>query len=361
MFDFPASPADGTIYAPPTGPQYQFSGGAWRVASSSVPIKTAETRNRVVNGAMQISQENGNTAGTTNNYYLADQWEANFSTTGTVSYARAAAVTPYGSVYRAALSVSVADTSIAAGEFACFRHKIEGVRIADFQWGTANAKPLVLRFGFIGPAGTYSVAVTNGALNRSYTATFTIPDLVDGYYTIVIPGDTTGTWAKDTSHAMTLYFAVAAGSTVQTAPGSWTAGLFVAATGISNGLAVAGKNFNLYDVGLYLDPQNTGIAPPWTMPDEAQELAACQRYWHKYFSYINSGGNGLAGANTYAHITISPTMRTTPGGSAVNITYSNASGLTSNTINADLWQLRVTVTANGSYYSQADLIFQARL
>ena len=30
--------------------------------------------------------------------------------------------------------------------------------------------------------------------------------------------------------------------------------------------------FELFDVGLYLDPEATGVAPKWEMPDEAEEL-----------------------------------------------------------------------------------------
>ena len=46
-------------------------------------------------------------------------------------------------------------------------------------------------------------------------------------------------------------------------------------------LRTTGNVFELFDVGLYLDPHNTGIAPPWQMPDEAEELRACQRYYCK--------------------------------------------------------------------------------
>jgi hypothetical protein len=270
---------------------------------------TAETRNRLVNGAMQISQENGTNPATTNAYFLADQWETNFVTTGSVLCGLSAVATPYGSVWRGLLSVATADTSIAASEFVSVRQRIEGKRIADFQWGTAAAKQAVLRFGFNGPAGTYSVAIINGAGNRSYVANFTIPDAVDAYYTIVIPGDTTGTWPKDNSYAMSLNFTISCGSTNQTAPGAWLAGVAVAGTGISNGMGVVGKNFYLYDVGLYLDPLATGVAPAWTMPDEAGELLACQRYWR---GNPMSMGQWLNPSVFRSIAPIVPPMRTAP-------------------------------------------------
>jgi hypothetical protein len=76
-------------------------------------------------------------------------------------------------------------------------------------------------------------------------------------------------------------FAFMAGTSFQTAPNVWTAGNFTAPTGITNGAAVAAQ-FQIFDVGLYLDPNNTGVPPAWVMPDEAQELAACQRYFNVY-------------------------------------------------------------------------------
>jgi hypothetical protein len=43
-FDFPSSPAEGAIYAPPGGPQYQFSGGVWKqVAATGEVLRMVTT------------------------------------------------------------------------------------------------------------------------------------------------------------------------------------------------------------------------------------------------------------------------------------------------------------------------------
>jgi hypothetical protein len=43
-FDFPSSPAEGAIYAPPGGPQYQFSGGVWKqVAATGEVLNIVQT------------------------------------------------------------------------------------------------------------------------------------------------------------------------------------------------------------------------------------------------------------------------------------------------------------------------------
>jgi hypothetical protein len=287
-FDFPNSPTNGQVFAPTGGPVYVYTGGVWKMQGSG-QVVTAEARNRIVNPAMQISQENGDTAGTTDGFFFADQWCGNFSTSpGTIDLRRIQSVTPNGSKNRVRLVPTTADTSLAAGEFLFFYQAIEGIRIADFRYGAASAKQSILRFGFAGPAGTYSIALHNGAFNRSYIANFTVTAgqaNTDTEQIFVIPGDVTGTWATDTSLGMALRVTVAAGSTYQGVTG-WQAGQKFATAATSNGLGIVNNTFVLWDVGLYLDPNATGVPPPWQMPDEAQELAACQRYFNIYFNLI---------------------------------------------------------------------------
>jgi hypothetical protein len=286
----PASPVNGQQWwQSSTGNLFIFyvdPGGApgqWvQLPTATVPPQTAESRNRIVNGAMQISQENTNTAGTVSQFYIADQWCGLFTTTGVITVQRVQSVTPNGSLNRFRMTVTTADTSIASGEYAAFVQTLEGTRVADFGWGTAAARQVVLRFGWKSPAGTYSITLNNGT-GRSYIANFTISAgqaNIDTQQTFVIPGDIAGTWKTDTSLSIQLLFAIAGGSAVLSTAGWVPVNAYVTASN-TNGLAVAGAVYELFDVGLYLDRNNTGLPPPWTMPDEAQELAACKRYWQQ--------------------------------------------------------------------------------
>jgi hypothetical protein len=281
---------------------------------------TAQTRNRIVNGAMQISQENGNSASTLLAYYAADQWNTYFVSSGTFLSQRATSTTPNGSIYRYRVTVNVADAALAAGDRLDVYQSIEGTRIADFGWGTAAAKQAVLRFGFRGPAGTYCASLRNAAVNRSYLMPFTISAgqaNTDTMQTFVIPGDTIGTWPVDTSAALLLDFAFAAGTTFQGTATTWQAGNLLATSTISNGMATAGNVFELFDVGLYLDPQNTGLPPRWEMPDEAQELRICERYYQQ----VVLGAQGYqpgAGADQSTPINFRTPMRVTPAATNVS-------------------------------------------
>ena len=251
---------------------------------------TAQTRNRIVNGAMQISQENGNTAGTVNGYYPADQWLIVNVMTAVVQSQRVTSYTPNGSRYRARFTVNTADAAVAAGDLAVLRQLIEGTRIVDFKYGTATAKQSVLRFGFKAPAGTYSIRLLNSGADRSYVANFTIAveqANTDTEQVFVIPGETTGAWDINPGIGFYLDVVLATGTTYHGAVG-WTSGAFLGTSSNTNGMATAGNVFELYDVGLYLDPLNTGLAPRWEMPDEAEELRACQRYYRMYGRSTNT-------------------------------------------------------------------------
>jgi hypothetical protein len=283
-FNFPNVPIEGQIVTFTGGISYIYQSGVWNryIAGSGL---TAETRNRIVNPAMQISQENGTTEAAAHLYYTADQWTGQQSTSGTILAGRDAVSTPNKSAYRLHSRITIADTSLAAGDYYMpFMQWIEGIRLADFGWGAASGRPVVIRFGFRGPAGSYACTLRSGSTDATYVHPFTIAagdantDISVGF---PVPAPAIGTWTTDTGRGMMFSICCAAGSTWQ-APSTdtWVVGSFMGHASLSNGMAVVGNVFHIFDVGLYLDPLATGIAPPWQMPDYAQELAACMRYWY---------------------------------------------------------------------------------
>src|SRR6187399_1766631 len=278
MINFPNSPTQGQTFSPPGGYQYIYLDGVWRVVEASQNL-TALPRSRLVNGAFQHSQENGNSASGVSGYYGADQFYTSVNGTAVLTTQRVQVVTPNGSVNRYRVLVATADAAMAAGDVAVIQTSIEGMRVADFRWGTAQAKQAILRFGWKSPAGTYSICINNGAANRSYPVNFTISAgqaYVDTEQVIVIPGDVAGTWATDNARGMIIYFTLANGTTYQGAANTWGAGNLTGTAATSNGVATVAATYELFDVGLYLDPTNTGTPPRFEMPDELNELQACQ-------------------------------------------------------------------------------------
>lgn len=270
--------------------------GTVALTSDLTPLgtKVDTRRNRVVNGDMRVSQENGTTSGTTNGRYPVDQWAQYFVTSaGTLTVAQVASVTPAGSPNRIRATVTVADGTLAAGEYWTLSQNLEGSNVADFQYGGAAAKASVLRFGFKGPAGTYAVHLGNSAANRSFVALFTIAGgdaNVDTVQTIAIPGDTSGTWlTADGVIGITLEIVLACGTTFQGAAG-WQSGNILGTSAVSNGMGTGSAVFELFDVGLRLDPDATGVYGAYEV-GETDAVYRAERYGRRFTNYLMGTAN----------------------------------------------------------------------
>jgi hypothetical protein len=182
-----------------------------------------------------------------------------------------------------------------------------------------------------------------------------------------VPAPTIGTWATDNGRGMIFTICAAAWTTYQ-APSTdtWVAGSFFGHASMSNGLA-ATNLFHFFDAGIYLDPLNTGIAPPFAMPDEAQELLNCQRYWYGVASVASSLGMhyGTAGMTTAdaGSFRCPVNMRAIPAVTVGTPTLTNCSALAFVTGGSSgEIESRVTVTAAGSYRAQLqDVALNARM
>jgi hypothetical protein len=205
---------------------------------------TAQTRNRIVNGAMQISQELARVTQSTTGAYVADQWVVDW--VGPTAAFTASEVDSSGLAYIRQYSNGVFSPVAASVCYA--RQPIEGVQTKDFLWGTASAKQVVLRFRARGTAGfIFSVALRNNANDRSFVSNFTCAVTnVWQDFTLVVPGCTSGTWPFDTTRAMNVTFCCMAGSNYITAtPNTWVTTNSVAATGVDNLFTGAGLAFDI--------------------------------------------------------------------------------------------------------------------
>lgn len=239
-------------------------------------------KNYIINPGMRVSQQNGTASGTASDYYPVDQWSFFHSQDGTLTFQQVTSATPGGSENRIRMTVTSADTSIAASQYAFLYQLIEGLRTADLQWGTANATDVVVRFGFKGPAGTYAVSIVNQDTNRSFVREFTISGgdaNTDTLQTVTFPGDTSGTWDKDNTRSFQLIFTFATGSTYQTTADAWQSGFYFGTSSTSNGIGTTSDVFEIFDVGLYADPDSTGLAPRFELPHYDTDLQECQRYY----------------------------------------------------------------------------------
>jgi len=260
---------------------------------------TALSRNFVTNPGIRYSQENGTTPGTASGYFAADQFELIHSQDGTLTVAQVASATPGGSTHRHRMTVTSPDTSIAAAQYAICRQRLEGAQVADFLFGTSGARDMVVSFGCKWPAATYTVTLQNAAADRSYVREFTTTGS-DQVVTVVFPGDTTGTWPTGAVHGMTLIWSYAVGSTFQTTADAWQAGNYYGTSSSANGIGNSTDVLELFDVGVYIDPDSTGVAPPFGLPDYGDDLALCKRYYQ-----ANLGNGWLQGVVATGGINVS--------------------------------------------------------
>lgn len=310
MFDFPASPSSGQIFQPSGGPAWQWNGTAWAMAGA-VQQATALSKNMVINGGVQFSQEwASNTSYAANGVYFADQWMANYSGPTGSTHLLYAAYLPNevgggGSGMLQMRGTATPYTTVGATNYVGILQYIEGNQIAQLGWGTAYAIPAVLSFeANCSVAGTYSVAFRSSNSDR----TICFPIVISAgevntwkKFSFAVPKITDGTFPRDNTKGLELWFIAMAGiNWLNAVPGYWTTSNSLAVVGQSNLLATANQSLFIRKVALYPDPGNTGVAPEYELPDYATELVKCQRYWEKSFpmnvfgpTYAGGGANGI--------------------------------------------------------------------
>lgn len=249
-------------------------------------------RNRIINGSMRVNQRGINSIDvTTGDAYIVDRFRVSLSSSpgGTLRAQYAAAATPAGSNVRLRVSVQAVDNSLAPPDYYVVQQAIEGFNLADAAIGTPNAKPLVYRMGLkTSVAGAYTVSLVNADGSKSWASSFTVApgevgtDIVRSFS---IPAQTTGNWEKTNLIGATLRVCLGSGSNWQGVTGWNNANVLIVPTQV-NFMATAGATFEMFDVGLYVDHDGTGIVPPYELPSYADELIECMRFWEKQNSHV---------------------------------------------------------------------------
>jgi len=246
-------------------------------------------KNRIINGAMVIDQRNAGAA-VTSSTYCPDRWRVEQTTDGAFS-AQQVSDAPTGFVNSLKWTVTTADASLAATQYATVRQGIEGFNTADLMWGTANAAIVTLSFWVKSSlTGTFGGVFGNAAFNRSYPFTYTISAANTWEQkTVTITGDTTGTWEKTNSAGIQLYFGLGAGSTYSGTAGAWTGSGLISATSAVNVMGTLNATWQV--TGVQLEKGST--ATSFDYRPYGTELALCQRYYWKLFP---NDANRLFGA-----------------------------------------------------------------
>jgi hypothetical protein len=286
---------------------YQDASGGSNAVFSGVasPPGSMGFRNRLINSNMVIDQRNAGAAVTTDGAFPVDRWKQNMSGGGVISGQRSTVV-PAGFTNSLGLTVSTADSSIAASDY-YLTQNIEGFNVGDLGWGTASAQTITVSFQVRSSVtGTYAVAFGNSAFNRLYVATYTV-NSANTYETktVTIPGDTSGTWLTDNGIGLRVYFDLGSGSNYNaSSSGSWLgSGVGIRTSGTVNWIATSGATF--YITGVQLEAGS--VASPFERRDYGRELMMCQRYLPAFSADAVSyrlPGAGICSSSTQTYCTI---------------------------------------------------------
>lgn len=288
-------------------------------------VSAGQRKNYIINGDMAIDQWNGGgvIAVTGAGTMALDRFQTVASQAGKITaQQRVSAGVSMGSApFEKCLQIitTVGYPTLGATEQFVVSTKIEGTECACLQYGGTKAKTTTLSFWVKSNViGTYPVAFRNSDVTRSYVTTYTINVAnTFEYKTITIPGDTTGTWLRDTGIGLRINFNLATGSSTTTSTANtWIAGSFSSVTGCVNAIATTGNDF--YITGVKLE-DGTVATEGWHPYDGifGGEVQACEKYLRK----VSVSAFASLAINV---IPINPPMRITP--TISSLTFSTGSG-----------------------------------
>ena len=336
-----------------------FDTNANATVGGTLAMASSFKRNRIINGNMLIDQRNAGASTTpAASGYLLDRfaWIGSIGSKLTFGQNLNSVTLPSGfTKYLGAQTASA--TTPGATEFYAEYQVIEGYNMADFGWGTANAKTVTLSFvAYSSLTGTFGGSIYNSAGNRCYPFSYSIP-AANTWTTIsiTVAGDTTGTWATDNTAGAVIMFGLGAGASVSGTAGAWGSTLYRSSTGAVQVVATNGATF--YITGIQLEVGTK--ATPYEMQIYSDQLAQCLRY----FTYVNAKLAGYTGAGTtnIYQGTYPVGMRATPTIVIISSGNINTTGSTVSTVNNGYYAHSSVGVALGGFISEAIATASAEL
>ena len=246
-------------------------------------------RNMMANGAMQVAQrlsyQSSGYDQTGGDYYGIDMFKTRVESSGAnINSKQQTFDAPTGFLESLKVTVTSADTALAAGVYHSIVGHIEGYDIVRTAFGGSGAKTLTLSFYVKSNlTGTFTGSIGNAGNNRSYAFDYTISSANTWERkTITFAGDTTGTWHKTDELGLKITWSLGTGSDFTTSTATtWQAAEHMGTINGTNVVASTSNNFLLTGVQLEVG----SVATEFEHKPFSQEFAKCCRYYQKSRKY----------------------------------------------------------------------------
>jgi len=336
----------------------------WSVDNVNSTTSGAETgiHNRIINGDKRIDQRNNGAVVTNSNGYNIDRWADNYTGSGRYS-AQQVTTAPAGFASSLLHTITTA-VSPAVSDVYQILQLIEAYNVGDLNFGTASAATVTVSFWVRSSVtGTYAVSINNflvGTAKKGYLTTYTVNVANTWEYkTLMIPGDTAGTWAANTNAAgLTVVFDLGSGSNHNTTAGSWQTGTATndlrRTAGSVSLISTAGATFYLTGVQI----EKGATATPFDFRPIGMELALCQRYY-QVMQNIGATGYGATGTPLDFRYNLLVNMRSAPtvvGDTDAGSTNMTTPAILPHTSSSTRVTGQVTTTGNFTLYRTAGLL-----
>lgn len=317
-------------------------------------------RNRIINGDMRIDQRNAGALVTltSGGVYPVDRF-VGFEDSDGVMTAQRSTTAPTGFVNSLQFTTTTADSSLSALQYAIVQQIIEGSNISDLGWGTASAQTITLSFWVRSSlTGTFGGALRNSDFTRSYPFTYTISAANTWEQkSVVIPGDTTGTWLTTTGNGVRVSFGLGVGSGYSGTAGAWASANAFSATGAVSVIGTLNATWFVTGVQFEVGTATT----PFERRQFGQEFFLCQRYYMSLPTQILFTGYNSAGDGFYNNIALPVNMRATPSVIANNVVLLNSNSFVVNAVTSSNLRMQATANPAGLAYVTYDITLSAEL
>ena len=238
-------------------------------------------RNLIINGAMQVAARSTSVSGiTSSGYYTVDRF--NLNTTDEATYTmEQSSDAPAGFKNSTKFTITTADSSVAADDYAACHYLVEGHDFAQLGFGATGAKSFTLSFYVkSSQTGTFGLNFQNSANNRNFNSSYTISAANTWERkTITIPPDTSGTWLTTNGIGLKIWWSFLVGSTYEASSVStaWGTTLGLGLNGQVQLSSITNATWQITGVQLEVG----SVATDFEHRSFGQELALCQRYYYR--------------------------------------------------------------------------------